>query len=237
MPVVSIATAAPAFAASPCAALTNQTLDWDGANTTYTRNSPASGTAIFDPDGLGPIPTLTLGVAASYVGNMRAGNEAGSTANALRVKAAIGGLGISGLGLEQATTSKSPQGSADRGTYTFTFSQPVTNLRFTLTDIDSASNDFWDVLQPQAGYTVTSQGSGVGTDTNGIGGGRRFFRTVANGPVDNTTGSAGNLGLSYAGPVTTFSITYWNGASAFGDTIDTDQIIYISDMTFDYKPC
>ena len=237
VPVVSLAAAAPAFAASPCALRTNQTLDWDGANTTYVRNSPTSGTATFDPDGLGPVPSLTLQVAATYSGLMRAGTEGGSAATALAVKALVGGLGMSGLGLEQATTSKSPQGSAERGTYTFSFSRPVTNLKFTLTDIDSLAGDFWDIVQPLAGYTVVSMGAGVATDNGGIGGAQRFFRATGSGLVDNRTGSAGNLELSYAGPISSFSITYWNGATSFDKKVDTSQIVYVSDMTFDDKPC
>ena len=236
VPVVSMASMAPAFASSPCDPLTDQVLDWDGTKTVYTRSSPVSASAMFDPDGVGPIPILSLTIAASYSGKMQAGSET-SNANALQVAPSIGGLGVSGLGLEQATLSKTPQGRSDSGTYTFTFTRPVTNLRFTYTDIDSASGDFWDYLEPSPGFSVVSQGGGVATDFNGTGGAQRFFGKTSSAAVDNTTGSSGNLALSYAGPVSSFSLTYWNGAASFANKVDSNQIVYISDMTFDYDPC
>lgn len=241
VPVVAVATAAPAFAASPCDPLVNQTIDWDApATTTWSRTNSNSGTASYDPDGAtGEIPSLSMTVAANYSGNMRAGFEfpQGRQNPSLRVTSPIGGLGVSGLALYQATTSTNPQGRNEMGSYTFTFSRPVTNLRLTLTDIDSAFGDFWDVVELSPGYTVTSQGSGLVADNGGPNNGQRFYRNTNNGPVDNETGNAGNLGLRYAGPISTFTVSYWNGASQFSDGVDTDQVVYISDLTFDYKPC
>lgn len=237
VPVIAVATAAPAYAASPCDPRTGAVLDWDGAATTYTRTSNVASVATFDPDGSGPVPALRLDVAAAYEGNMRSGYESGATPNpSLRVTAPVGGLG-SGISLWQATTSATGQGRNDRGAYTFTFSRPVSNLDFTITDIDSQSGDFWDVLQLSAGYTVVSQPSTLSSDNNGIGGAQRFYATGNSAPVDNATGTGGNLRVRYAGPISTFTITYWNGANTFADNIDTDQTVYVSDLTFDYKPC
>ena len=240
VPVIAVATAAPAFAASPCDPRTNQVLAWDSTTTTnWTRTNSRSGSASYDPDGNGAIPALTLSVSTGYTGNMRPGYEFPNNRQnpSLRVSTPVGGLSASGLALYQSTTSTSPQGRNEIGTYTFTFSRPVTNLRLTLTDIDSAFGDFWDVVELSAGYTVTNQGSGLVVDNGGPGGTQRFYRNTNNGSVDNETGNAGNLGLQYAGPISTFTVSYWNGASQFSDDVDTDQVVYISDMTFDYKPC
>ncbi len=239
VPVVALAAAAPAFAASPCDPLTNRTLDWDGANTTYSRAADRrSATAIYDPDLAGPIPSLTMNLTTAYNGNTRPGTEAGSTANSLAIQAQVGGLGVSGMALEQSTTSATGQGRADRGAYTLTFSRPVSNLQFTVTDIDSLAGDFWDVLEPSAGYSVVSRGSNVASDFNGPGGTQRFYSVNNNTLVDNTTGSGGNVTLRYAGPISSVTLTYWNGYNGtFANTVDTDQVVYLSDMTFDYDPC
>ena len=239
VPVVAVATAAPAYAASPCDRRANEVLDWDGSRTVYTRSNSRTAKASFDPDGTGPVPVLDLNITAAYWGNMKSGYEfPNNRANpSLRVSAPVGGLGVSGLSMWQSTTSGSPAGSADRGAYTFSFTRPVSNLRFTLTDIDSQSGDFWDVIMLTPGYTVTSQPATIRDDYNGIDGQRRFFASAQSAPVDNATGGGGNLGLRYDGPISEFTITYYNGATSFSDQVDQDQTIYITDLTFDYTPC
>jgi hypothetical protein len=240
VPVIAVASAAPAFAASPCDPRTGQRLDWDGSSVAYTRTSNTVAKAVLDPDGPGPVPALTLDVTAGYAGNMKSGYENPGTNTPhpnFRVSSPVGGLGVSGLSLWQATTSDTPQGRSDRGTYTFTLSRPVSNLQFTITDIDSQSGDFWDVVQLAPGYSVVSQAGTLSSDNNGIGGAQRFYASGQSAPVDNTSGTGGNLTVRYAGPVSVFSITYWNGAASFDTNVDQDQAVYISDLTFDYKPC
>lgn len=245
VPVVAVAAAAPAFAASPCDPRVGQVLDWDGSNVTYTRTSATVAKAVLDPDGTGPVPTLTLDVTASYTGNMLPGSENGDTSQTLTRAAAIGGLGVSGLGLMQATTSAEPntpagstRGYGDRGTYTFTFSRAVSNLVFTLTDIDSAANDFRDALTLSAGYQVLERAAGIQAVIGNAATPNNWFQTAdSNAPVNDTTGTNGNLKVSFAGPISTFSITYWNRQSAYDPAIDTNQRVFVSDMTFDYTPC
>lgn len=235
VPVIAVATAAPAFAASPCDARVGQVFDWDGANTTYSRaNDRRSAAASVDPDLGGPIPALNLDITTSYAGNMKPGTEAGF-GTAFTVASSVGGLGVSGLALVQATTSTSAVGRPDRGTYTFTFSRPVTNLVFTVTDIDSLSGDFRDVLEPSPGFTVESTGSAITTDFGGPNGTQRFYSTTGNAALNDTTADQGNVRLKYAGPISVISLTYWNAQTSY--TVDTSQGIFVSDMTFDYKPC
>jgi hypothetical protein len=235
--VIAVAATAPAYAASPCDKRTNQLLDWDGANVTFQRSSDIAAKAILDPDLAGPIPVVTVDIASAYVGNMKAGSEvAGATNPNLRVATAVGGLNVSGVSLWQATTSQTPAGSADRGSYTFSFSRPVTNLRFTITDIDSQAGDFRDALTLTSGYTVTSIPATVTRATDATFG-EYFIATGDSTPTDNATGNAGNLGIKYAGTISQFTITYTNSATSFDNTRDQDQTIYVSDLTFDYKPC
>lgn len=136
----------------------------------------------------------------------------------------------------QATTSKSPQGLSDLGTYTFNFSRPVTNLRFTITDIDAQDSDFRDLLRVTGAYTVVSKSASILTTTDGQGR-EYFYQGRDTNPVDNSTGNGGNLTLRFAGPVTQFAIAYSNYARDFDNKVDQDQTVYISDLTFDYKPC
>ena len=235
VPVVAVAATAPAYAASPCDLRTGAVLDWDGASTTYSyAPDRRTATASFDPDGAGPVPPMTMTVSTSYAGGMKPGNET-SLDQAMFVRSSVGGLGVSGLTLEQATTSTGPRYRADRGSYTFTFSRPVSNLTFTVTDIDSLNGDFWDVLEPSPGYTVVSTGAQVSSDFGGPNGSQRFYSSNNNNPQNDTNSDLGNVQLRYAGPISSFTLTYWNAQTSF--TVDTSQAIWVSDMTFDYKPC
>lgn len=235
VPVVAAAAAAPAYAASPCDQRTNQLLDWDATTVAFSRTSDTAARASLTP--ATGVPVLTLDVAASYTGAMKAGYEfPQNRANpSLRLAANVGNLTQSGISLWQSTTSTSPAPTADTGSYTFTFSRPVTNLRFTITDIDSATGDFRDALTLTSGYTATHPATITRATAAGIG--EYFIATGENTPTDNTTGSAGNLAVTYAGPITSFTIRYTNSASSFDNQLDQDQTIYVSDLRFDYKPC
>ncbi|WP_322920227.1 hypothetical protein [Nocardioides renjunii] len=182
------------------------------------------------------MPTLTLSLSTSYAGNMKPGNET-AFGNALQVVSAAGGLGTSALTLVQSTTSASPQGRNDRGSYTFSFSRAVSNLTFTVTDVDSNSGDFDDVLELTPGYVEQSRGSAITSDNNGPNGTQRYYNTSPNNALNDVSSTAGNIRVRYAGPISTFTITYWNWANQFSSGVDTNQGIFLSDLTFDYKPC
>ena len=158
----------------------------------------------------------------------------------LRVNNPIGGLSASGLALYQSTTTASPQGRSEIGTYTFTFSRPVTNLRLTLTDIDSAFGDFWDVVELSAGYTVTSQGSGLVVDNGGPGGTQRLLPEH-----EQRTGrqrdrrTRATSGSSTSAPISILRRQLLERSSKLGyeQRRQPTRSIFISDLTFDYKPC
>ena len=87
-----------------------------------------------------------------------------------------------------------------------------------------------------AAYTVTSKSTGVVTTTDSQGR-EYFYQNSWTNPSDNADGNGGNLALRLAGPLTQFQIVYSNYARSFDNNLDQDQAIYVSDMTFDYKPC
>lgn len=230
-PAVSIAVAAPAHAA--CSSTTTNvqgTLDWDGSGVSFSRaGDRLSASATYTRSGADP---LVLTVQASYVGAMKVGAESGANTNFDR-QAQIGGLTVGGLKLHQSNTLAAPRPQRERrqdhGVYTFTFDRAVKNLSFDITDIDSASGDFRDALDLTSGFSIVSKASGVagtGTATD------PFQADKSNAPADNTTGGAGNVRLTYAGAIQSFSITYWNIANDF--TADTDQATFLSDMSFTY---
>jgi hypothetical protein len=235
VPVIAVATTAPAYAASPCDQRTDQVLDWNASNVAYTRTSELAARASLTP--AATVPVLTLDVAASYTGMMRSGYESpGNRQNpSLRLASNVGNLGTSGISLWQASTRTSPSFTADLGAYKFTFSRPVTNLRFTITDVDSSTGDFRDALTLSSGYKVTHPATITRASAAGIG--EYFIATGENTPTDNTTGNAGNIVVTYAGPISSFTITYGNAAGSFNNNLDQDQTIFVSDLTFDYKPC
>lgn len=52
----------------------------------------------------------------------------------------------------------------------------------------------------------------------------------AGAPLPNSSAD-GNLTVSYAGPITSFTLTYWNAVETFDLLVDRAQAIYITDMT------
>src|SRR6476660_8886973 len=235
VPVIAVAATAPAYAASPCNPRANQVLDWNGSNVSFQRTSSVAAKTTLTP--APNVPLLTVDIAASYTGNMKAGYEnPGNRQNpSLRVSPNVGNLGVSGVSLWQATTSATPAPTADIGSYTFTFSREVTNLRFTITDGDSSTGDFRDALTLGGAYLASHPATITRTSAPGVG--EYFIATSENSPTDNTTGAAGNLTVTYPGPLSSFTIAYSNSASTYNNQLDQDQTIYVSDLTFDYKPC
>lgn len=230
VPVIAVGAAAPRAAASPCNPQA-YTIAWDGAGgTTYSRTGNQSGTATADPDGAGPVAPITLSMSSTFTGTMASGNESGLTNQNFRVSAAeVGGLGTPGLQFEQTHTNARnttpPQRNA-RQTVTFTFSEPVVGLTFTMTDIDTLNGDFSDRVELSGTYTYahsTTRTTGAGTQASP-------FRNTQNGDVANTQ-NFGNVQITYPGPVTSFSMTYWNAITSYSG-VDRNQIVTIADMTF-----
>lgn len=115
--------------------------------------------------------------------------------------------------------------NGSRQTITFTFSQPVTNVSFRFFDIDNL-NDAWGdrIVINTTPFTFSTAGStviGAGTNTN------RFRNSQASNNLPATSDD-GNVQVSFAGPLTSFSFTYRNEGEEGGQ----NQLISISDITF-----
>ena len=112
-------------------------------------------------------------------------------------------------------------------TITIAFSNPVTNLSFSLYDIDAVTSAWRDELFINtAGYTWSiPAGSGVQKGTGGNI--NRFRNSNTNNNAANTS-NAGNLNLGHPGPITSFVIAYTNGDQSGGQ----NQWIGLSDLTF-----
>ncbi|GAB3255198.1 hypothetical protein GCM10027425_15110 [Alteromonas gracilis] len=125
---------------------------------------------------------------------------------------------------EQLVLSLDPSPTSET-TATFTFSAPVRDLQLQIRDIDSAPNSWSDRIQPSAGYTVIARGTAVqseGTPTT-------FFANANIAPTADT----GNVTIRYAGPITTFSLRYLQGASNGG----TSALVTVGDLTFTPTLC
>lgn len=136
-----------------------------------------------------------------------------------------GGINQKHLRFEMTPTNSS-NANGSRQTITFTFSNPVSNLQFTFFDIDNVTNAWGDRIVMNTTpftFSVPAGGDVIGVGTNA----NRFRNSVGNNNLPATS-NEGNLTITYAGPLTTFSFTYRNEAQAGGQ----NQLISISDMTF-----
>jgi hypothetical protein len=119
--------------------------------------------------------------------------------------------------------------NGSRQTITFSFSNPVSNVAFTLIDIDNNEGDGWGdrVVMNTPGYTFTPAVLVGGTRVIGSGTNADRFRN--NNPDNNLgdTSNAGNVTIRYAGPITSFSFTYRNQVNT-----GEPQRIDMSDITF-----
>ena len=127
---------------------------------------------------------------------------------------------------------------ANKTITTFTFDRPVTNLTFTITDIDSASSDFTDgVAVSSASPFTTTKANSTRTGLNGSGTLADPWRPFSyNNPVPDS-GTNGNGTVRFAGEVTSFQIHYWNQTKASDPRIDGDQKIFISNLSLTYNAC
>ena len=200
-PVIAMAAPAPAFAAS-CTTLYSGTTNWSDG--TYTRTSDSASSGGFNASNARRVGITFASAFTNYTA------QTSGTINNLGVVNPVGGTGGAGITLIQAANSAAASGSSSNNqTVTVTFDTPVYNLSFLITDIDSNTNQFSDAIAiTGASFTSTvpsgSSVSGAGTTAS------PFRQTAAAVNADTNTGTAGNIQLNFAGPVTTFKIVYWN---------------------------
>lgn len=244
LPVVAVATRLPMQAATGECTPFDVGVDWTGAGYTRTSNSKAKYVAPFTNPVTGTPATINVTLASVLVGTgISYGFEGGGatagnlTGDNLRLSGTnIGGTGAPGITLHQNQPNTPTTGSQrnKRQELTFTFDKPVYNLSFGITDIDSQSGDFWDAIDfsSPAPYTATkgSTITGTGTPAN------PWATTAGNLPVDNDSG-IGSVNIVFAGPVTTFTIYYWDKRTSTSSNVDNDQKVFITNLDFKVSGC
>lgn len=226
VPVVTVAAAAPAFAASPCVTDQDLTLDW--GTTTYAKNNENLGTASVT-GGAGVTPVTVSFASAKNGTGVRAASNLTVTS-----QTNVGGQGTGQKALELFHSQPSTTGRANRQDVTITFDRPVTGLSFTISDIDSLDsngndNDYVDYVELTGVYSAQKAAGLLGAGT--VADPWRMQNT--NNSID-TTSSAGNVRVTYSGPVTSITLSFYNGAH---NNAKGQHAIYLNDFTFTAKGC
>ncbi|WP_091194128.1 hypothetical protein [Nocardioides alpinus] len=253
--MIAAATAAPAFAASPCATTYGYTLNWGNATAEFNRASTTAASASATSTSVGA-QKLSIGFASALI---TSGNNNSVNGHVLDVThnltvpgpAAGGGGGVApnvtnlgnitpggaerGLCLQHSTSSTanvSRTGNPDRGQrLTISFPRDVTNLTFWIVDIDSTTSGYWDRVRFTTTPTVVTNSASV--NINGTGSGTTPFRygtTQTNNNFDENTANA-RVKVSFAGPLTSLTMEYWN---AGGTGV---QRVFLADFAFDALGC
>lgn len=207
IPVVSLAVAAPAMAASGCK-LTTGLLNWDS----FASGSNQTGTALATSGGTGVTVTISLS------GDTSAAN------NGLVTSTTTGGQSKVLRFYDLNNKSNTSQ------TVTLTFNKPVQNLSFSLLDVDSqmgrrgqaAYEDL--VIVNTAGWTATKH-----SNVKGLGTSAQPYRALTTDSPEAGSSADSNVDLGWTGPISSVSFTYKQDGSVNGD-----PFIGISDIAFQY---
>jgi hypothetical protein len=190
IPVISLAVAAPAMAASGCT-MTTGTLSWD----VFADGTSQTGQTLATTGGTGVTVTVSLS------------GDSGATHNG-EVTSAVTGGESKVLRLYDLSNKANTQ-----QTVTLTFSKPVQNVSFSLLDIDSNGGRYADqVIIDTAGWTATKHSNVKGSGTASA----PYRAQNSNSPVDGSSADS-NLDLSWTGPISSVSFTYKQDGSADGD--------------------
>lgn len=233
--MATVATVAPAYAAS-CQPETTTTL-W--GTSSYSRTSSSSGTYSTEsstPSGSG----LTIDIDSVFGSNTQPGDQFRRTNNNLvGITEARAGGTENVLAVHQSPISdyrKVNTMSRDNSqSITFNFSTPVTDLSFSILDIDSAAWDFRDAIA-----VVASEGTVTASveDPNYLyASGGIVYARYTDDTLDKVTDSIGNAHFQVTGTVSSLTITLYNATSSYDSTIDGDHVIFVSPLTFSYSPC
>lgn len=186
-----------AFAAS-ATSCSNFTLDWNTLGTPGTSFTNAT---------VGGV-TISLNAPSMFGGSTNINNDRKIIA------APIGGINTQGVQFEQTPRySAGPPENPGGQLITFTFSQSVYNVSFSICDIDTLGGNWSDrvIIVSPTNYTYSMPaGSGV------IGDGTATGTTTTTGPFRNSnnnnnypnSSNAGNVTVTFPGPLTTFSMKF-----------------------------
>lgn len=252
VPAISVASAAPAFAASSCVPAIWEfrfTADnWEAAASPAapfyrqmvgqaTPLRPAVGEGVLIDESV-TVDAITLTAGAVSVGASRPWNlnEPGNVLHNMEVTQATGGVGGSGnqgLGLLQEYPGVTGVTAGDYQEITFTFSREVTDLSFNICDVDNSGSQYVDLVSIVPAPTSAVLATGLeGAGTTSL-----PWRTSASAPtqqVGNTTGLR-NVKVTYAA-ATSVTIRFWNGVTS-GLTGRGQHGIFINDISFKANTC
>lgn len=215
-PTVTISTLAPAYAAS-CVPVPF-TAPLNASTVKTTSKTSASGTASTTTAGATPVTyTITSVTGSGTV--LGAANESTAGGGATSYYNGLGDLGTDGIQLQQ-------NGGVAGQTVTLTFSRPVSNLTFTIADIDSAGAGYYDIVYFSTAPTTVRNGTAV----KGSGTKASPLQAINPNQQVNSDTVANRSAVTFAGSLTTLSITF---ASATGTTA---QQIFLAKMSFTSAP-
>lgn len=234
-PIAIAGVAAPALAVSPTCASQDVTLNWGVAQYSGTPSLTSSFTTkvTFNPSPPnGTYPSLNSPLQATIV-HTYFGQARGSTPNGTISTFNVGGIGQVGYYVRQqigATGSATPSAN-DYQTIRFTFSESVSNLRFSITDIDrvwtTTTRDFIDgvSLTSSSRFTATVPS---GSTVTGAGTAASPWRNSTEGNKSEDA-PGGQIDITFTGPVQTFTIRYDNlGREAITSGVNNDQAVFVT---------
>lgn len=258
VPVVSLAAAAPAFAAS-CNVLTpyEYTFTWGSSPYSHPNGTPNEATATIVSSNGGP--TLYASFATVFSGsgvgdgNLPSGESrnlsvpsdvAGSDTTRDPSITNLGGLGAGRRGVRLQQTSAASRNNRQTLTVTFrtgSATGPVKNIRglsFSIVDIDALTtypyNDRVEIVPNLTEAQQTKDGNitGLGTQAS------PWASNQANTNVgENRSGARVRVNYPTNANMTNFSLTYWTNTGATSPNTGQYHRIFLSDFTFKVARC
>ncbi len=224
---VAVAGLAALWSTNAASAPASYVLDW--GTTSYSQASNGlSGSARITSASTPSATPVTMSVASKFSGAMHAASSGTDFSNLTTSPGTIGGTSQQGLTLMQSFTHSSRTNGtrANRQSVTFTFSQPVSNLSFVISDVDSQRYNFWDVVEisSKASFTAT-------TDAGVTGGAKGPWSQKSNNTSINSALSGGDISVHFTSPVTTFTLVTWNKQTAVVSYAGS-QGVFVGDMSF-----
>lgn len=233
--MISVAATAPAFAAS-CVRSYDLRLDWGNSAAQFSKSANGNSATASATGNTGSVPLLvTFG--SQYI--RPANNNVDRRANdnlTVPSDTNIGGLGTGERALMLRHVNHG-EGRNYRQVVTISFARAVTDLRFTISDVDSLNNVFYDRVELDGVRTATRVGVvGVGLnepETNPNVNNKGPWRSSVSSDNEDIDSGGRNVSVTYASVAanTPITLTYWSSRAG------SEQYIFLSDFTFKAKNC
>ncbi|MCW2834722.1 MAG: hypothetical protein JWN68_2675 [Nocardioides sp.] len=235
VPVVAIGAAAPAFALTCTGAAEGFSLNWTSNTYTVDKSLP-----VHVGKGIATGPTGSQSIEVTFRSSVFGTTTRAGDSMTVVAQDNLGGLGI-GRGLQLRHINFNG-GFGNREVVQISFARAITGLSFTLTDIDSVDNGFYDriTLDGTRNFTVTPRNStsnyvrGNGLDvpeTNNAVGPWRQRNDDSSLDLDS---NRGNVTVTYPGTIakdTPITLNYWSSNAG------TNQQVFFSNLTFMSASC